>query len=375
MRDFEFHTPVKVIFGRNKITEVEKLCAGKRVMLVYGGKSLKRNGTYDTLMTLLNKANAKVTEYGGQVSAAMEMNQKGIAIAKENHIEVVIGVGGAIAMDMAKVIAFGAKHDNLETYLGNWSIVNDEEKLTTILIPTYPSTGSETDAVSDIEDAKSLIGVYADYAILDPTLTFSLDRRNTAYSALVTFIQASVYYLSNDNEIAKGFGEVILKKLLSSYDTLLKDPDNYDARGNIMWASALTTMSVTDIGLNDPYIWSVYEVGSYPRRLHDVSYREGVTMMYPQWLKYIARKHFDDIKYFMVHIFNIDENTEDDVLIENGCEAFRELLRKGGLPVSCSFYGEMSDEHILIDTVKQHPVNGFTYEELLQMLVENYQSK
>ncbi len=375
MRDFEFQTPVKVIFGKNKLSEIGKLCKKKKVLLVYGGQSLKINGTYDQLISILNEAEAEVVEYGGQVSSDLEKNKKGIQVAKDHHVETVIGIGGAIVMDMAKVIAFGAVHSNLETYLEDREHINNNDKLTTILVPTYPSTGSETDSISDIEDARSLHGVYADYAILDPTLTFTLNQKNTAYSALVTFIQASVYYLSNDNEIAKGFGEVILKNILNSYERLLNNPYDYDARGNIMWAAALTTMSITDIGLKEPYVWSVYDVGAYPKILLGVGYREGVTMMFPQWLKYISKKHYDDLKEFMVRILGVNENLNQAELIEEGCEVFRNLLRKGGIPVSYAYYDEIPDQKRLEEVAEQNTMEEFTKAEIIQMIKENYLSR
>ncbi len=376
MKDFNFKTPVNVLFGKDILYKLNDIIEGENILLVYGGSSLKRNGTYEKLMNILNN-HFNIYDFGGHKEIDIHTINEGITLCKKHNITTVIGIGGAVVMDMSKVIAFGSKHEHLEDYILGLKDVHNDEKLKTILIPTYPSSGSEMDGISDIngisdEKHGSLHGVYSDYTLLDPTLTYSLDKRNTAFSALVTFIQASVYYFSNNNPIAKGFGEIILKNVLESYYKLLKNPQDYKARGTIMWAASLTTMSVTDIGLDDPYVWSVYDVGLFPRELFNVGYREGVTLMYPQWLKYTAINHFDDIKAFMVNILDIDETLDNNELIEAGCIKFKELMTLGDLPTSMSYYGSLPNDESLYSIIENNKIEGFDKETLYKIIYENF---
>ncbi|MGN1181656.1 MAG: iron-containing alcohol dehydrogenase [Faecalibacillus sp.] len=376
MKDFNYYCPTKVIFGKDSHLELANRCKNKKVLLMYGGQSFKKNGLYELFISLLKQNDIPYVEFGGITDKNYETYLKGIDICRNEEVTCVIGVGGAIIMDMAKIIAFGAKHNDLNTYLSQKIKANNHEKLFTILIPTYPSTGSETDDIADAVTREGkegrLKGIFADYAILNPEFTYSLDRKNTALSAMVTFIQASVYYFDNNNQIAKGFAKTVLKTVLDSYETLLKNTDDYEARANIMWASAIITMGVLDIGMNSSYAWSVYSLGAIPCQLHHLSYREGVTLMYPYWLKYMSDYHMDDIKQLFIEILDIDQTLSDKEIIEKGCQKIKQLMDKGGIPTKSTVYGSMPEEKRVNETIDENDDGNFTKEELLKIIKESY---
>ncbi|MGN0246709.1 MAG: iron-containing alcohol dehydrogenase [Lachnospiraceae bacterium] len=376
MKDFNYYCPTRVVLGKDSHLELENLCQNEKVLLMYGGQSLKKNGVYDLLTSLFVSNHIPFVEFGGVVDKNYETYLQGIEICRKEQVTCVIGVGGAIVMDTAKIVAFGAEHDDLNHYLSQKIIADNSERLLIILIPTYPSTGSETDDIADAItiDGKEgrLKGVFADYALLNPEFTYSLDKKNTALSAMVTFIQASVYYFDNDNKIAKGFAETVLKTVLESYQILLENLNDYDARANIMWASAATTMGVLDIGMNSAYPWSVYSLGLIPCRLHHLSYREGVTLMYPYWLKYMSHYHMDDIKQFLVKIFDIDQTLGDNKIIEKGYQKIKDLMSKGDIPAKATVYGSMPEANRINEAIDENDDGNLTKEELLEIIKESY---
>jgi alcohol dehydrogenase YqhD (iron-dependent ADH family) len=361
-----------VIFSRESYQELAKICRYEKVLLLYGRQAVKDSGIYDQITEVFDKNRIPFEEYGGITERSYQIYEEAIRICQREKITCVVGAGGAMVMDAAKIIAFGAKHANLNCYLSTRISGANDEKLGIVLIPTYPSSGSETDGLADARTQDGhegrLRGIYADYALLDPELTCSLNKLNTAYSAMVTFIQASVNYFDNDNELAKGFTKTVLKTVLDSYQILLKRPDDLDARSNIMWASAVTTMGILDCGRNSRYPISIYTVGDIPCTLYHVSYREGVTLMYPYWLKYMSRYHLEDIKNFCIDILDIDACLSSQDIIQKGFEEIKRLMKMGDIPTSSAVYGKAADSCIN-ENIKEDL--NFSKEELFAMVRES----
>lgn len=221
---FQYYNPIRFQFGTDVFEQIPKLCEDHRVMLVYGGGSVKENGVYDRITGLLKEQGIFYTDYGNQTSSSYQGILDGISLAKQEKIDAIIEIGGASAMDTGKAIAFGAVHESLEDYIEGRKN-SDNRHLFNIIVPTYPSTGSEANGVCDIMEYKGggaeLFGAWPDYCLMDPSVTESLDKKSTAYSALVCFIQTSAWYMGNhQNDIAKGFARTVLQTLLSSLNTL-----------------------------------------------------------------------------------------------------------------------------------------------------------
>lgn len=377
MKDFKYYCPVKIILNKEAHLELKEICKNQKVLLVYGKQAIKQNGVYQKIVDVFKQNNIAYVDYENVTNNHYQTAIKGIELCLQNQITCVVGIGGAIVMDMAKTIAFGTKHkDELNEYLkGNKKV--DQQKLLTVLIPTYPSTGSETDDISDIQTKEGnegrLKGIFADYALLNPLFTYSLNKENTAYSALVTFIQASVYYFDNANSIAKGFTKTVLKETLKSYDVLLENPEDYQARATLMWASAVTTMGVLDIGMNSTYPWSVYSIGMLPCYLHQLSYRQGVTLMYPYWLETMSRYHLEDLKNYFIDILDVDASLNSQDIIQKGVEKIKLLLEKGNLPIKASVYGKCPNKEEITKAIEKEYDKNFTKEEMEKMILKTYE--
>ena len=164
--NFQYYNPIHFHFGTDALEQLPEICKGHKVLLVYGGGSIRRNGVYDKITSLLHENGIQFVEYGGQTAAAWQSILDGIELAKQEQADAVIEVGGASAMDTGKAIAFGAVHDHLEDYIEGRA-QPDHRHLLNVIIPTYPSTGSEANGVCDIMEYKGggteLFGAWPDY--------------------------------------------------------------------------------------------------------------------------------------------------------------------------------------------------------------------
>ena len=340
---FQYHNPIHFTLGPDSLERLPELCQGKKVLLVYGGGSIKRNGVYERITGLLDGADIPYLDYGNQVKATWQGVLDGITLARREGVDAVVEIGGASAMDTGKAIAFGAVHDHLEDYIEGHA-QSDGNHLFNIVIPTYPSTGSEANGVCDLMEYKGygveLFGAWPDHCLMDPAVTLSLDRRSTAYSILICFIQTSAWFIGNhENDIANGFAKNVLRVLLESYETLLKDPADERARGNVMWASCVNTMGVFRSGVDQFYPWTVFSVGYIPRVAHQVSYREALVIAYLHWLKGIAKYHMADIRTLFTEVFGVDARLADAEVVEQGCTRLRALMEQGGVSLSLASRG------------------------------------
>ena len=376
---FQYHNPIQFHFGPDTLEKTPELCKGQKVLLVYGGDSLKKNGVYDRVTGLLRQHDISYVDYGGQTAATWQQILDGIDLAHREQVTTVIEMGGASAMDTGKAIAFGAVHDHLEDYIEG-KAQSDGRHLLNIIIPTYPSTGSEADSVCDIIEYKGygveLFGAWPDYCLMDPGTTLSLDRKSTAYSVWVCFIQASAWFVGNhENDIARGFAKVVLQTLLGSYEKLMDDPNDERARANVMWASCVNTMGVFRSGVDQFYPWTLYSVGYIPRVAHHVSYREALTIAYPHWLRGIAKYHAEDIHALFTEVFGIDDKLNTGDVIEAGCAKLNALLEKSGIPMSLAEHGACPDREYILGALTKEDFGEFSVEEMYQMVSACYQQK
>lgn len=374
---FEYQNPIKFYFGNDVFEKIPDLCKGKKVLLVYGGGSIKKIGVYDQITTLLKNANIPFVEYGNQTKATYQGILDGIDLAKREQVEAVIEIGGASAMDTGKAIAFGAVHDNLEEFIQG-KREEESKHLLNIIIPTYPSTGSEANGVCDIMEyhgyGVEIFDAWPDYCLMNPETTMSLDLKSTAYSVMVCFIQTSAWYLGNhENDIAKGFSRTILKTLIDSLKVLQKDPQNLRARENIMWSSCVDTMGIFRSGIDMGYPWTIFSVGYVPRVAHQVSYREALVPAYIQWLRGISKYHMDDIRSLFHEVLELPEELEDEALVEAGCEMLKNLMEQSQVPLTLSQYGKCPTDEFILQSLEPEDLGEFTPEEMCQMIQGMYQ--
>ena len=342
MKDFIFRNDTKLFFRndiRETITEVTK---GHKVMFVYGGGSVKRNGCYDDIVRTLTDADILFVEYGGS-SREFTKIQEGIRFAQSSGVTMIIGAGGASVMDSAKLMAFGFYHES-----DLWNYLKGKpsyglKRLPLALIPTYPSSGSENGLGAVSVDSKTndfgtAYGIPADYAILCPKYSLTLDKDMTTYTGLVTLVQLSACILGDKNKMSYDAGISYIRNVLEAIKTLQTNPNDLDARGIIMMGASLSTSSRMGIGKEEAYAYDIYELEFLPEKLFGSTYRRSLTSIFPRFLDAMGKHHTEDIKKYYFDAFGFESS------IEESSKKMIELF--SGFGVDMYYEGTISREQV-----------------------------
>ena len=343
MIDFIYQNPTKIIFGNGSIEKLssEILNYGTRVLLVYGGYSIKDSGLYDCLVNQLKRNEIEYQELPFVTIPALDRVYEGINIVKENQIDVIIGIGGGTCLDVAKAIALGAAnlHDIWDILTGK--ILYDNLKCLPIgTVVTIPGSGSEMDGNSEIVDidrgVNGSIGsfekTYPRFSILDPELTYNIPYSLTLYHGVTILVQAMEQYVCNttDTPIQDGFTESILKTALAALKCLKNDLHDKNARAQLMWASALTTSRI--LGRGKKALWLGGALGGIIEEKCGLTYSQSIAITWPKYLLTCYQDYVGILKSFALNVMNVDpENKSCDQIAYEGVKAFQETLLELGI--------------------------------------------
>lgn len=318
MNDFQLRNDTKLLFRDDPTQDLATLTVGKRVLFVYGSGSVRKNGCYDDVKKAVENGGGVLYEQGNDSRELADI-EKGICLVKENGIELVIGAGGANIMDCAKLIAFGTYHtDDLWEYVKAKKNPYGLKKLPLILMPTYPSSGSEyglgaVSADSRTGDFGTAYGIAADTAILVPKYSMSLGTEMTAYTGLVTLVQLSASTIGDKNPVSYDIGISVIRNVLAAVKKLKEDPEDSDARGVILYGASLSTSGRLGLGKEENYMYEIYELEFIPEVLYSAVYRKSLTTLFPRFLKAMAKYHDTDIRRYLKDVFGYEGCIEESV--------------------------------------------------------------
>jgi len=318
MIDFTFENPTRVHFGKNALSQLsgEVKRYGARILLVYGGGSIKRIGLYDQVMSILNAENAQVWEVSGvQPNPRLSLVRKGIALCRENDIQLVLAVGGGSAIDTAKAIANGACYDG-----DVWDLFTGKGSNTEVLplgtIVTIPAAGSEMSNSSVItrEEDQCKCGRntplnFPKFSILNPEYTYSLPPYQTACG--IVDIMAHMmerYFTQVENvELTDRMTEGALRTVINNAPIVFEKPEDYDARAEIMWTGCLAHNTLFQTGrVGD---WASHKLEHELSALYDIAHGAGLAIVFPAWMKYVLpRGGAKKLAQFAVRVFDVPED-------------------------------------------------------------------
>ncbi|MCD7755846.1 MAG: iron-containing alcohol dehydrogenase [Firmicutes bacterium] len=301
MNDFIFHNPDKVYFGRNQMGNLpgELLKFGRKVLLVYGGGSIKRSGLYDQVISLVRGSGMELFELSGvEPNPRHTTANKGAALCKQEGIDVILAVGGGSTIDCAKGVAAAAKTENSDV----WPLVSSGvwvmDALPVVAVLTNAATGSEMDAwcvISNMETNEK-IGLGGDAlipraAFENPEFSFTLPPYQTACGAFDIFNHVlDNYYLAGDAtfDLVLEMQEAVMRTVVKWAPIALKEPENYEARANLMWASSMALNAILDAGTVHacPCHCMEHELSAY----YDITHGHGLAILTPRWLSYILNE-------------------------------------------------------------------------------------
>ena len=317
MNGFVYNIPTKVYFGENQLghlgEELKKF--GKRVLLTYGGGSIKRSGLYDRVIEELHKAELEVIELSGiEPNPRIESVRKGVAICKEQGIDVLLAVGGGSTIDATKFMAAGAcvEHDAWEFFGANAKPIDEALPIVTIL--TLSATGSEMDTagvISNLETGDKLgrlaPALLPRVSFLDPTLTYSVSKYQTACGAadIMSHIMEVYFNTQEDLFMLDCFMEGMLKTVVKYAPIAVAEPENYEARANLMWTSSWAINGFINGGKRKA--WSCHPMEHELSAVYDITHGLGLAILTPRWMEYcLDETTVDKYVQYGVNVFGID---------------------------------------------------------------------
>lgn len=340
MNNFDYQTPTRLIFGKGVVGKLSEVMRplGKRVLLAYGGGSIKRIGLYDKVLELLK--GFEIYELPG-----IEPNPKydpsvleGARICKENDIEVILSVGGGSVLDCCKAIAAAAKYDGEAWDLISYK-VKAKEALPIVDIMTLAATGSEYDCGGVISrtETNDKIGyidplLYPVCSFLDPTYTMTVNAKHTAAGVADAINHVMEQYFVNPaNTVADGFCESLIKTLMKFGPVALDNPDDYEARAEIMLACTFGCNGILNLGAGESG-WPMHGIEHALSAYYDITHGEGLAIVTPRWMRHIlCERTLPRFVKFGVNIYGISpelpaEEIADQV-IEKIFNFFKESMR------------------------------------------------
>lgn len=348
MQNFNYYTPTRLIFGHDAIKELpqtlEKL--GKRVLLAYGGGSIKKIGLYDEVKRLL--ASYEIYELSG-----IEPNPKystsvldGVRICKEHQIDVVLAVGGGSVLDCAKAICAGACYDGEPWDLISYK-VKAKKALPLVDILTLAATGSEYDSggVISRSETNDKIGymdelLFPVASILDPKYTFSVSKKQTAAGTADAINHVIEQYFCKDSSIlTDGMCEVTIKSLMHNVKIALESPDIYEARAELMVDCSLACNGILSIG-NSASGWPCHGIEHALSGYYDITHGEGLAIITPKWMKHILNdKTLPRFVSYGVNIFGIDKGLDSYEIANRAIDATYDFFKSLGIPMTLKEVG------------------------------------
>lgn len=363
MKDFLLRNDTRLLFRNDPADDLKTLTAGKKVLFVFGGGSVKENGCYDDVKNAVLSSNGNLYELSN-ASRELADIEEGIRLVHESDIDLIIGAGGASIMDAAKLIAFGACHtEDLWDYVKGRKNPYGLEKLPMILIPTYPSSGSEYGLGAVSSDARTndlgtAYGIAADIALLVPKYSLSLGAEMTTYTGLVTLVQLSASTIGDRNPVSYDIGISVIRNVLKATKQLQKNPEDLNARGVILYGASISTSSRLGLGKEENYAYDIYEIEFVPEVLFGASYRKGLTTLFPRFLTAMAKYHEADIRAYFKDAFDYEGTAAES--------AQKMVALFSDLGIDMYFDGEYSAE-----LINQIPIDSMlTPEEVLGIIAE-----
>lgn len=343
MQNFKYSIPTQVYFGKGQIKRLAKVAdLGKKVLMVYGGGSIKKNGIYDDAMKILKENGVEVFELGGvDPNPRIETVAEGAKTCKENGVEVVLAIGGGSTIDCAKVVAAAAKYE------GNpWDLVLDSRKMKEVLpivaVLTIAATGSEMDGFAVISDMskndKLDTGsekLKPTFSILDPQYTFSVSKRQTAAGTadIMSHVFEVYFTREKDGFLQARMCEAVLKTCIKYGPIALAAPENYEARANLMWASSLAINGLLSYGSDVQ--WCVHPIEHELSAFYDITHGEGLAILTPVWMeKVFSADTLDKFVELGVNVWGLNPHQEPEEIAKQAIARTREFFNEMGLPAT-----------------------------------------
>ena len=343
MQNFDYQTPTRLIFGKGVVEKLPEVLAplGKKVLLTYGGGSIKKIGLYQKVLELLK--GFEIVELSG-----IQPNPKydpsvleGVRLCKEHKIDVILAVGGGSVLDCSKAIAAGACYDG-----DPWDLISYKVKAQAALpivdIITLAATGSEYDSGGVISrtETNDKIGYMDEHlfptaSFLDPTYTFTVSRKQTAAGIADAMNHTIEQYFTEDSTLLNdGFCESMLRSLMVNGRKCLENPEDYTARAEMMFCCTLGCNGILSMGSSYSG-WPCHGIEHALSAYYDITHGEGLAIITPPWMRHIlSERTLERFVKYGVNVFGIDASIDKWEIANKAIDATYDFFKSIGIPMS-----------------------------------------
>jgi alcohol dehydrogenase YqhD (iron-dependent ADH family) len=345
MKDFNYYAPTEVVFGENSEEQVAALVkkyGGTKVLVHYGGKSAERSGLLDKICGLLTEGGIAFKKLGGVVpNPRLSLVHEGIKLCREEGIDFILAVGGGSVIDSSKAIAYGVPYEGevWDFYLGKDKAT---EMLPVACVLTIPAAGSEMSEASVItnEDGDVKLGYSNNlsrpkFAIMNPKRTFTLPPYQTAAGVTDMMMHTMERYFTKDDDmdLTTDIAEAMLRSMKDAIFAVLKNPEDYRYRAQIMWGGSLMHNGLTGCGVTDD--WATHQLEHELSGMFDVTHGAGLAAIWPSWARYVMHENLSRFVRFAVNVMDIPNDfTDPEGTALKGIEAMERFYHAIGMPIN-----------------------------------------
>ena len=345
MNNHIYYNPTKILFGKGMEQYLGEEIANvnaKKVLLHYGGESVKKYGIYDKVTRILGESGIDYVELGGvQPNPRASLIREGIALSRKEQVDFILALGGGSVIDSAKGIAAGVYYDGdlLDFFTGKAAV---EKALPIGVVLTIPGAGSESSEASVItfEEINAKLGMGNDilrprFSILNPEFTFTLPERLSMCGVVDAITHVYERYFTNTTfvDCTDRIGEGIIMTLMKYGPLLKENPNNYDIRAEVMWACKIAHDGTVGVGREED--WGSHAIEHALSAQYDVTHAAGLAVIVPAWMKYVYRHDIPRFLQLARRVFGIEtENRDPDEAILEMIEKYKEFLKSLGMPLT-----------------------------------------
>lgn len=351
MLNFDFYNPTHILFGKGRIADIHQaIPADAKVLLLYGGGSIKQNGVFDQVIAALG--NRSVTEFAGiEPNPSYETLMKAVDVIKQGNIDFLLAVGGGSVIDGTKFIAAAALFEGGDP----WTIMEKHGRNVTKALPfgsilTLPATGSEMNdgGVVTRQSIKAKLAFssrhcFPKFSVLDPTTTYTLPPRQIGNGAVDAFVHVMEQYLTYpvNSPVQDRFAEGLLKTLIEEGPKALANPEDYDVRANLMWCATMALNGLISTGV--PQDWATHMIGHELTALHGIDHAQTLAIVLPSMLRVRKEAKRAKLLQFAERVWNIREGSEDS-RIDSAISRIQDYFEQMGVKTRLSDYQLGADD-------------------------------
>ena len=345
MKNFNYYAPTEVVFGdqsEEQVAQLVKKYGGTKVLVHYGGQSAVRSGLLDQICGLLREGGVAYITLGGVVpNPRLSLAQKGIDLCRKEGIDFILAVGGGSVIDSAKCIAYGVPYEGnvWDFYLGN---AEPKEMLPVASVLTIPAAGSEMSETTVItnEDGDVKLGYSNNlarpkFAIMNPCRTFTLPPYQTAAGVTDMMMHTMERYFTKDDDMdfTTDLAEASLRNIKDAVFAVLKNPEDYRYRAQIMWGGSLMHNGLTGCGVSDD--WATHKMEHELSGMFDVTHGAGLAAIWPSWARYVMHENLSRFVRFAVNVMDVPNDfTDPEATALKGIEAMERFYHAIGMPIN-----------------------------------------